>query len=327
MLSQNRRTSIHCRTSRKISWTTLCLVLGGIIVGATSSHAQSTSDQAQSNAAGARASSETASQVSGQTVNVDSAESTAASVEGTSANASDAAAKDAAQNPIAHVISVPFQNNTFFKVGQYQRAENALIIEPVIPVRLSENWILITRTITPLIYVPRVTPSQGETFGLGNLNPQFYLSPAHPGSIIWGAGPQLWLPTATDKALGVNKWGGGPAMVVLTKQGHWLFGALVNNVWAGTGGRHLNEMTLNPFVFYNLPRGWYVMSSPIMTADWLANHDNRWTVPVGGGFGRVFKISRQLVNARAQFWNDVKSPTGGQSWTMQTQIQLLFPRK
>ena len=69
------------------------------------------------------------------------------------------------------------------------------------------------------------------------------------------------------------------------------------------------------------------MSSPIMTADWLANRDNRWTVPVGGGFGRVFKISRQLVNARAQFWNDVKSPTGGQSWTMQTQIQLLFPRK
>src|SRR5262249_16186671 len=237
------------------------------------------------------------------------------------------AAKDAAQNPVAHVISIPLQNNTAFNVGPYQRPVNELLVEPVIPFRMTNDWMLIRGTITPLIYVPRLSPTQSETFGLGNINPSFYVSPAHPGSIIWGIGPQVWLPTATDKKLGVNKWGTGPSAVVLTKQSHWLFGALVNNVWAGTEGRQLNQLTLNPFVYYNLPRGWYVVTSPIITADWEAHRNNRWTVPVGGGFGRVFKMGHQLLNARAQFWSDVKAPTGYQNWTMQTQLQFLLPRK
>jgi hypothetical protein len=267
-------------------------------------------------------------------------DSSAASVQAPSGNSAESAAKDAAQNPVANTISIPLQNNTFFKFGGYKRAVNALEIEPVIPFRLSDNWILITRTIVPLIYVPRVSPSQGENFGLGNLNPQFYLSPAHPGKIIWGVGPQLSLPTATDKTLGVNKWGAGPAAVILTKRGHWLFGSLVNNVWTGGAGKQghqdpiyptvlhsLNQMTLNPFVYYNMKAGWYFVSSLIMTADWAAKPDSRWTVPVGGGAGRLFKLGPQIFNARMQFWKDVKQPTGGQSWTMQTQVQLIFPHK
>jgi hypothetical protein len=265
--------------------------------------------------------------------------SSAASVQASSENSAESA-KDAAQNPVANTISIPFQNNTFFKIGEYKRAVNALEIEPVIPFRLSENWILITRTIVPLVYVPRVSPSQGENFGLGDLNPQFYLSPAHPGKIIWGVGPQFSLPTATDKTLGVNKWGAGPAAVILTKQGHWLFGSLVNNVWTGGAGKQghqdpiyptvlhsLNQMTLNPFVYYNMKAGWYFVSSLIMTADWAAKPGNRWTVPVGGGAGRLFKLGPQIFNARMQFWKDVQQPTGGQSWTMQTQVQLIFPHK
>jgi hypothetical protein len=252
----------------------------------------------------------------------------------------EAAAKDAAQNPVANTISIPFQNNTFFNFGGYKRSVNALEIEPVVPFRLSNDWILITRTITPLIYMPRVSPLEGDHFGLGNLNPQFYLSPAHPGKIIWGVGPQFSLPTASDRTLGVNKWGAGPAVVVLTKRGHWLFGSLVNNLWTGGAGRQghqdpdyptvfhsLNQMTLNPFVYYNMKGGWYLVSSLIMTADWAANPDNRWTVPVGGGVGRVFKIGTQMLNARTQFWKNVEHVEGGQTWTMQMQVQLLFPHK
>ena len=89
----------------------------------------------------------------------------------------------------------------------------------------------------------------------------------------------------------------------------------------------MNQMTIQPIVFYNLPHGWYLMSSPIMTADWAARSADRWTVPVGGGAGRVFKIGPQLVNSRVQFWDDVKSPLGYQTWTMQMQFQLLFPKK
>ena len=251
----------------------------------------------------------------------------ASAVHAASEDSTSAAAKDAAQNPLARTISIPFQNNTFFNVGPYGRAENGLLIEPVIPFKLTDSWNVITRSIIPVIYAPRVSPSEGSNFGLGNLNPQFYFSPVRAGSIIWGAGPQLWLPTATDRTLGVNKFGGGPAVVVLTKQGHWLVGALANNVWAGRSGSHINQMTLNPFIYYNMSRGWYLVSSEVMTANWVASSRDRWTVPAGGGFGRVFKIGAQALNARTQFWKDVKTPRGGPDWTFQSQIQLVFPRK
>jgi hypothetical protein len=269
-----------------------------------------------------------------------SVEPSTVAVHASSENSAEAAAKDAAQNPVAATISIPFQNNTFFQFGAYKRRVNALEIEPVIPFRLSENWLLITRTIVPVIYVPQVSPVQDENAGIGNMNPQFYLSPAHTGKIIWGVGPQLSLPTASDKTLGVNKWGAGPAGVVLTRQGHWLYGTLINQLWTGGAGKQghqdpmyptvfhsLNQMTLNPFVYYNMKHGWYFVSSLIMTADWAAKSGDQWTVPVGGGAGRVFKVGTQMVNARMQFWKDVQQPTGAQSWTMQTQIQLLFPHK
>jgi hypothetical protein len=249
-----------------------------------------------------------------------------------------ASAKDA-QNPVASMVSLPFQNDTYYDTGPYNKTENALIVEPVKPFKLSDNWNLISRWITPLIYQPQISPYHGSTFGLGNLEPQFYLSPAHPGNIIWGFGPQVWLPTATDKTIGVNKLGGGPAMVALTIQGPWLVGLLANQTWAGSvdhnknlpantfPGNHVNQAVVNPFVFYNMPGGWYVMSSPVATAQWDARGSDIWTVPVGGGFGRVFKIGRQIVNARFQVFNNVHRPAYDPTWETQLQVQLLFPVK
>jgi hypothetical protein len=239
---------------------------------------------------------------------------------------SDAAAKDAAENPVAAAISLPLQNNTYYEVGPYRRAENELLIEPVVPLRLSANWMVISRTIVPVVVVPRLSPTDGVDYGLSNIQPQFYLSPVHTGKFVWGVGPELWLPTATDHSLGINKWGGGPAAVGLFRSGHLLAGTLIGNEFAGVNHVHENQMTINWFVFYNLKRGWYVLSTPIVTADWTAERSNRWTVPVGGGAGRIFKIGRQPLNARAEFWNDVRTTTGGPNWQMQTQLQFLFIR-
>jgi len=239
----------------------------------------------------------------------------------------ESAAKDAAQNPVAAAISLPFQNNTFYGVGPYRRAENALLIEPVIPFKLSQEWMVISRTITPVEVIPRISPSDQVDYGLGNIQPQFYLSPVHPGKFIWGAGPQLWLPTATDSELGTNKWGGGPAMVGLFRQGHWLGGSLLSNEFAGVNHKHVNSMTLNAFLFYNMSHGWYFVSTPIVTSDWTASRSTRWTVPVGGGVGRVFKLGNQPLNARAEFFNDVRTTTGGSDWQLQTQLQLLFIKR
>lgn len=239
---------------------------------------------------------------------------------------SDAAAKDAAENPVAAAISVPLQNNTLYGVGPYRRAENELLIEPVVPIRLSENWMVISRTIVPVVVVPRLSATAGVDYGLSNIQPQFYLSPVHAGKLVWGVGPQLWLATATDHSLGINKWGGGPAAVALFRRGHLLAGALIGNEFAGVNHVHENQMTINPFFFYNIKRGWYVMSAPIVTADWTAERNKRWTVPVGGGAGKIFKIGSQPLNARAEFFNDVRTTSGGTDWQMQTQLQFLFIR-
>ena len=239
---------------------------------------------------------------------------------------SDAAAKDAAENPVAAAISLPLQNNTFYGAGPYRRAENELLIEPVVPIRLSENWMVISRTIVPVVVVPRRSSTAGVDYGLSNIQPQFYLSPVHAGKIVWGVGPQLWLPTATDHSLGINKWGGGPATVALFRSGHLLTGTLISNQFAGVNHVHENQMTINPFAFYNFKHGWYAVSTPIMTADWTAERNKRWTVPVGGGAGKLFKIGGQPLNARAEYFNDVRTTTGGTDWQMQTQLQFLFIR-
>jgi hypothetical protein len=143
-------------------------------------------------------------------------------------------------------------------------------VEPVVPFKISPNWIMITRTIVPVEVVPRLSPEKEVDYGLGNIQPQVYLSPAHPGNFIWGLGGEAFLPTATDKELGTNKWGGGPALVGLYHKGPWLGGALVSNAFAGINHTHVNQMTLNPFLFYNMKRGWYLFTPPVVSSK-LAN--------------------------------------------------------
>lgn len=245
-----------------------------------------------------------------------------AATQGKPHNGVDAAA---AQNPISNMISIPFQNNTNFSAGPHRHTQNVLLIQPVIPFHLNADWNLVTRWITPVINQPRVSPTQGAEFGLGALQPQFYLVPSHTGSVLIGLGPQFQLPTATDHMLGVNKWGAGPALAALTIQGPWVVGVLANNMWAGSEGPRVNKLTLNPFVNYNMAGGWYLSSAPVMTADWLSHGSDRWTVPVGGGIGRVFKYNDQPINARVQVFNNVVRPAGAARWILQMQVQLLFP--
>jgi Putative MetA-pathway of phenol degradation len=240
------------------------------------------------------------------------------------------ALRKAAQNPIASLISVPVQNNSNFGISPDGRIQDVLNIQPVIPARVSENWNLITRIITPIVYQPTVSqPINQGAYGFGDLNPSFFLSPAKPGKIIWGVGPAIVLPTATNPFLGQGKWSIGPSVVVLTQPGKWTLGALVNNVFSVAGQSRrpdVNQMLFQYFINYNLKKGYYITWQPTLTADWEAANGGRWVVPFGGGVGRIMKLGFQPVNLTAQFYVNAVHPAGASPWGMRLQIAFLFPK-
>lgn len=239
----------------------------------------------------------------------------------------------AAQNPVAAMISVPFQNNINFDVGPEEKTQNILNIQPIIPFNLNENWNLITRTIIPVISQPKFASGQDRENGIGDIQFSAFLSPKQPGSggWIWGAGVIAQLDTATDDRLGAERWGLGPSAVVLRPAGAWVYGALINNIWdvGGDSDRDdINQMLIQPFVNYNFPNkpGRYLTFAPIITANWEADSGDKWTVPLGGGVGQIIKWGKTPVNLQASAYYNVESPKNGADWQMRLQAQFLFPK-
>ncbi len=234
-----------------------------------------------------------------------------------------------AQNPVAKLISVPFQNNFNFGIGPNDATQYILNVQPVIPISLSDDWNLINRIIMPIINQPSPAPGAPSACGLGDINPTFFLSPAKSGkTLIVGFGPTFTLPTATDSMLGNSEWCAGPAAVVLTMQGHWVVGALVNQQWsfAGWGDHYVSSFLAQPFANYNLPHGWYLSSAPIMTANWAAASRDQWTVPLGGGIGKIQWFGKLPINFQIQAFDNVVTPKNGADWQLRFQVQFLFPK-
>ncbi|MFD0987962.1 hypothetical protein [Methyloligella solikamskensis] len=233
-----------------------------------------------------------------------------------------------AQNPIANLISVPFQNNTNFNVGPFGDEQNVLNIQPVIPFKLNDDWNLVTRWILPVVYQPPVYQGDESDFGLGNFNPSFFFVTEVTPKLMVGGGPTFLLPTNTDASLGVDKWGAGPTAAVVWTPGKWVVGGLVNNIWSFAGDSsepEVNQFLFQYFVNYNLKDGWYLTSAPIITADWNAPSDDQWTLPLGGGVGRVFNIGHQPMNMSLSAYDNVIAPEGAADWQLRLQVQFLFP--
>jgi hypothetical protein len=238
-----------------------------------------------------------------------------------------------AQNPVGNLISVPFQNNTNFNVGPRDGTQNILNIQPVYPIEVNADWNIITRTIIPLIWQPGFSAGQGTEFGLGDVQLSAFLSPSKPTAdgIIWGAGAIAQMPTNTDARLGNKNWGLGPTAVVLRiKHGDpWVYGVLANNVWSLSsderGGAYSNGL-IQLFVNYNFPEGLYLTSAPIMTVNWKADSGQKWTVPLGGGVGKIFHLGRLPVNTQLSAYYNVVHPDDGANWQIRAQVQLMFPK-
>jgi hypothetical protein len=233
------------------------------------------------------------------------------------------------ENPISALMRIPFQDNMHFGIGPNHRTNNELKIQPLIPIALNRDWNLITRTLFTVIKQPNLSTTNENTWGLGASQFSAFLSPAGSAPVVWGAGPIFQFPTTTDNVLGSRTWGAGPTAAVFVIEGPWALGLLANNVWsfAGNDDRpNVSQLLVQYFLNYNFDSGWYLTSSPIITANWKQSRGNKWTVPLGGGVGKVFQIGNLSFNATLQAYSNVVRPDPGPDWTLRIQFSLLLPR-
>ncbi len=238
----------------------------------------------------------------------------------------DALAKQLA-NPVAALISVPFQNNFDFGIGPKDGWRYTLNVQPVVPFSLNDDWNLISRTIVPVIHQQDVFGSTSQT-GLGDTVQSLFFSPKEPtsGGWTWGIGPVFLLPTATDGRLGSEKWGLGPTGVALKQEGKWTYGVLANHLWSVTGHSdraEVNATFLQPFVTYSLGQGQTITAQTETTYDW---RNSKWTVPLGLFYGKVTRIGSQMVSIGGGVRYYGTKPDGAPDWGLRVSLTLLFPK-
>jgi hypothetical protein len=238
------------------------------------------------------------------------------------------------------MYSIPVEMNFFTNSGPTEKDLNVLIAKPVLPVVMEGDWNLINRFIIPFIdqegqdafdFNGTTIPASNDESGLGNIQYQAFFSPKQPtsGGIIWGIGPVIELPTASDDRLGPDAWSAGPAFVALTMRGPWVLGVLAQNIWdikKDDDVEDINQFILQYFINYNFKDGWYATSQPVNTANWEADSGEKWVIPVGGGIGKIVKYGKRAIDYRVSAYYTVDAPENAHDWQFQLQVKFLFPR-
>lgn len=233
-------------------------------------------------------------------------------------------------NPVASLISVPIQANYDENIGPDEEGSVWKInIQPVIPITLSENWNLISRTILPIIDQDDIPiKGMGES-GIGDIVQSLFFSPKEPtaGGWIWGAGPVFLIPTASEDALGTEQWGIGPTAVGLKQVGPWTYGALVNHIESVAGEEDRADVSatfIQPFISYITKTKTTISLNTESTYDW---ENEEWSVPINFNVLQLLKIGPQIiqVGVGVRYWAD--SPENGpQDWGARLQLTFLFPK-
>jgi hypothetical protein len=248
----------------------------------------------------------------------------------TTARAQDASAdQDLAkklQNPVADLVSVPFQLNYDESFGSRDAGRMTLNIQPVIPFALNEAWNLISRTILPVVYQGSPAPGVDSAFGLGDTVQSLFFSPKDSvGGWILGAGPVLLLPTGTDDLFRSEQLGLGPTAVALRQEAGWTYGMLANHIWGvtGPGGDRVDATFLQPFLSYTWPSATTLTLNSESTYDWNADE---LTAPLNLMLSQLVQLGGQPVNFQVGGRYYVDSPSGGPEWGARIAITFLFPK-
>ena len=240
----------------------------------------------------------------------------------------------AAQNPLANIISMPLQNNTSFGYGDKDLTGNTLNIQPIIPFSLGKGgWVMINRFIIPW---PKTIPTydtdsgtSGSVTGLGNINYTLWIAPPPFGKLTTGFGAVTIWPTATKDELGTDKFSVGPSVVLVYGQEKYMLAAVISQWWSAGGDPDAADVStfyMQPIFTWFLPKKWYLSSGPIITANWEAEQSQRWTVPLGGGGGKMFNLGKQPLDFQMQAFYYAVKPDAAPDWELRVQLKFIFPK-
>ncbi|MGE4303353.1 MAG: hypothetical protein AB7E24_04890 [Novosphingobium sp.] len=229
-------------------------------------------------------------------------------------------------NPISNLISVPLQSNYDCCYGPADADRFTLNIQPVIPISISSDWNLITRTILPVISQSETVRGHGGDTGLGDTVQSFFLSPKESSNgVVWGVGPVLLWPTG-NSTFGSKKFGAGPTAVVLKQSGGVTVGLLANHIWSFAGKSDhdpLSATFIQPFITKTLPDSTSFGLNTETTYDWK---HKAWTVPINVTVSHVFAFGKQPVSLGVGAKYYAERPAGGPEWGARFVMTLLFPK-
>jgi hypothetical protein len=203
-------------------------------------------------------------------------------------------------NPVASLVSVPFQNNYDCCYGPSDGYRYTLNVQPVVPISIDKDWNLIVRTIVPIIHQEEPAPGVGDASGFGDVTQSFFFSPSRSkNGLTWAVGPVFLWPLG-DSQLGAEKWGAGPSVLVLKQQGSVTAGFLGNHIWSYAGDKDRRDVSatfLQPFFTYTYPTSTALSLSAEATYDWMSE---QWNAPIIGGVSHVYRFGGQRVQLGLQ---------------------------
>jgi len=237
-----------------------------------------------------------------------------------------------AQNPVSSLISVPVQQNLYFGGIYGSEPLSVTNVQPVVPFSFDDRWNVILRPIVPIVSSPGLAPGMGRETGLGDTTIEAFVSPSQSfetafGAVALGVGGALTVPTHTDQLLGSRNYSAGPAIAAFVEKRMVTYGFLAVNQWSFAGPENepaTNELTFQPFLNYNLPKGWSIGSAPVITVDWTAAGDNV-TLPVGGGVSKLMTVGEQPLRVGIDGYYNALRPDEAPEWQVQLGVTLLFP--